>query len=124
MFYCICRLYYYAGFYYLRPYNILQRYRTTNSNQLLLPGVTTAATATTGTTGDAPDATPRAAVIGLPMMVGNNGTIRGGQQQPRHSRRHKGMRRREQMRLEPQGFFFLLIYRRCTPSKQKVPEYL
>ena len=81
MFYCICRLYYYAGFYYLRPYNILQRYRTTNSNQLLLPGVTTAATATTGTTGDAPDATPRAAVIGLPMMVGNNGTIRGGQQQ-------------------------------------------
>ena len=44
--------------------------------------VTTAATATTtGTTGDAPDATPRAAVIGLPMMVGNNGTIRGGQQQ-------------------------------------------
>jgi hypothetical protein len=36
---------------------------------------------TTGTTGDAPDATPRAAVIGLPMMAGNNGTIRGGQQQ-------------------------------------------
>lgn len=44
-------------------------------------GATTAATATTGTTGDAPDATPRAAVIGLPMMVGNNATIRGGQQQ-------------------------------------------
>jgi hypothetical protein len=44
-------------------------------------GVTTAATATTGTTGDAPDATPRAAVIGLPMMVENNGTIMGGQQQ-------------------------------------------
>jgi hypothetical protein len=39
-----------------------------------------AATVTTGTT-DAPDATPRAAVIGLPMMVGNNGTIRAGQQQ-------------------------------------------
>ena len=36
---------------------------------------------TPGTTGDAPDATPRAAVIGLPMMAGNNGTIRGGQQQ-------------------------------------------
>ena len=45
-------------------------------------GVTTAtATGITGTTGDAPDATPRAAVIGLPMMAGNNGTIRGGQQQ-------------------------------------------
>ena len=31
---------------------------------------------------DAPDATPRSqtAVIGLPMMAGNNGTIRGGQQ--------------------------------------------
>ena len=50
-----------------------------------ISGVTTAATATTGTTGDAPDATPRAAVIGLPMMVGNNGTIRGGQQ-PGHQR--------------------------------------
>ena len=47
-----------------------------------ISGVTPAATGTTtGTTGDAPDATPRAAVIGLPMMVGNNGTIRGGQQQ-------------------------------------------
>lgn len=41
-----------------------------------------AATGTTaGTAGDAPDVTPRAAVIGLPMMAGNNGTIRGGQQQ-------------------------------------------
>ena len=47
-----------------------------------ISGVTTTATGTTtATTGDAPDATPRAAVIGLPMMVGNNGTIRGGQQQ-------------------------------------------
>ena len=43
--------------------------------------MSTAAPATTGTTGDAPDATPQAAVIGLPMMVRNNGTIRGGQQQ-------------------------------------------
>ena len=68
MFYCIYRLYYYTGFYYLRPYNILQQYRTTNSNQLLLPGVTTAAPVTTGTTGDAPDATPRAAVIVLPIV--------------------------------------------------------
>ena len=53
-----------------------------------ISGVATGATTTTtGTTGDAPDATPRAAVIGLPMMVGNNGTIRGGQQQghQRHS---------------------------------------
>ena len=46
-----------------------------------ISGVTAATATTTGTTGDAPDATPRAAVIGLPMMVGNNGTIRGGQQQ-------------------------------------------
>jgi hypothetical protein len=47
-----------------------------------ISGVTTApAGTTTGITGDAPDATPRAAVIGLPMMAGNNGTIRGGQQQ-------------------------------------------
>jgi hypothetical protein len=37
--------------------------------------------AATGNLADAPDATPRAAVIGLPMMAGNNGTIRGGQQQ-------------------------------------------
>ena len=43
--------------------------------------MTTTAPATTGTTGDAPDATSQAAVIGLPMMVGNNGLIRGGQQQ-------------------------------------------
>ena len=40
-----------------------------------------AATGTTPGTGDAPDATPRAAVIRLPMMAGNNGTVRGGQQQ-------------------------------------------
>ena len=44
-----------------------------------ISGVTTTATGTTtGTTGDA---TPRAAVNGLPMMAGNNGTIRDGQQQ-------------------------------------------
>ena len=51
-----------------------------------ISGVTVTTTATAGTTPghggftDAPDATPRAAVIGLPMMAGNNGTIRGGQQ--------------------------------------------
>jgi hypothetical protein len=44
-----------------------------------ISGVTPAAIGTTitGTTGDAPDATPRAAVIGLLMVVRNNGTIRG-----------------------------------------------
>ena len=46
-----------------------------------ISGVNTAAISSTEATGDAPDATPRAAVIGLPMMVGNNGTIRAGQQQ-------------------------------------------
>jgi hypothetical protein len=52
---------------------------------------TVAGIAATGNPGDAPDATPRAAVIGLPMMPGNNGTIRGGQQQ---HQRHATIRAR------------------------------
>ena len=51
--------------------------------------------------GDAPDVTPRAAAIGLPMMAGNNGTIRGGQQQQQHTATNPGHQRHATIRAQP-----------------------